>query len=269
MGAMGATSETGFGWITPVLAYAMATVGAGLGLRCAVRALTYWGRSKLYWLLTAAVSLGTGIWTMHFIAMLGFTVAGTQIRYDVDLTVLSLAVSILVTALGILLVGYGRSRAPSLALGGLLTGTGVAAMHYLGMAAVRLSGTVVYDKRTVALSVAIAVGAATAALWAGLAVRGPAAAAGAALLMGIAVTAMHYTGMSAATVRLDDAAGAAGLTDGVGAMDFLLPMIVCLGSGIFLTSAFVALSPTASPIPEPAGPAAARSLDEDERGTRV
>jgi len=247
MGPMGATTETGFGWATPVLSYVMACVGAALGLRCTVRALNATGRSKRNWLLAAAVAIGAGIWTMHFIAMLGFAVTGTEIRYDVALTLLSLLIPIVLTWVGMLIVGYGSSRAASLSIGGAVTGFGVVVMHYTGMAAMRLTGSVSYDPATVTLSVAIAVAASTAALWAGLTVRGPLPAVGASLIMGVAVTAMHYTGMRAAEVRLAAQTLASGHapTGGATAMAFILPMIVCLGSALFLTSAFVALSPTA------------------------
>jgi NO-binding membrane sensor protein with MHYT domain len=258
MGPMGATTETGFGWATPVLAYTMATVGAALGLRCTARALTADGRAKRGWLATAAVSLGSGIWTMHFIAMLGFAVTGTEIRYDVGLTLLSLAVSIAVTGAGLFIVGYGERRATPLLIGGAVTGTGVSVMHYVGMAAMRLDGAVAYDPATVALSVLIAILAATAALWAGLTIRGTAAVVGASLVMGIAVTAMHYTGMSAAEVRLATGTVASGHAPegGASAMDFILPIIVGIGASLFLTSTFVALSPVAPGRPERAAPAA-------------
>jgi NO-binding membrane sensor protein with MHYT domain len=253
MGPMGATTETGFGWATPILSYTMACVGAALGLRCTATALTRTGRSKRNWLAAAAVSIGSGIWTMHFIAMLGFAVTGTDIRYDVGLTVLSLLVCIAVVGAGIFVVGYGSRRAASLLLGGAVTGIGVAVMHYIGMAAMRLDGTVRYNPATVALSVAIAVLAAIAALWAGLTIRGTMATFGASLVMGVAVTAMHYTGMSAAEVKLatDTVASGQSPASGATAMDFLLPIIVGLGSAMFLTSAFVALSPDG-----PAHPAA-------------
>jgi NO-binding membrane sensor protein with MHYT domain len=248
MGPMGATTETGFGWATPVLSYVMACVGAALGLRCMVRALDATGRARRNWLLAAAVAIGAGIWTMHFIAMLGFAVTGTEIRYTVSLTLLSLLVPIVLTWIGMLIVGYGRSRAISLCLGGVVTGFGVVVMHYTGMAAMRLHGDISYNASTVALSVLIAVAAATAALWAGLTVRGPIAGIGASLIMGVAVSAMHYTGMRAAEVKVASETVGSGQapTGGATAMDFILPMIVCLGSALFLTSAFVALSPTSS-----------------------
>ncbi|MFE2428762.1 MHYT domain-containing protein [Streptomyces sp. NPDC059373] len=253
---MGHMDHASFGWLTPTLSYAMACVGAALGLRCTVRALAATGRSRRNWLITAASALGTGIWTMHFVAMLGFSVSGTEIRYNVPLTVLSLLVAMFMVGIGVFAVGYGRKRARSLAVGGLTTGLGVASMHYLGMAAVRLHGRVGYDPWLVALSVAIAVAAATAALWAALTIHRPIVVAGASLVMGAAVSSMHYTGMFA--VRVVVQPSAAGLP-GAGATAFLFPLVVFLGSYLFLTSAFVALSPTAR---ERAASATAQRLRE-------
>jgi NO-binding membrane sensor protein with MHYT domain len=247
MGPMSATTETNFGLVTPVLSYAMACVGSALGLRCTVRALAAEGRVKRNWLITAAAALGTGIWTMHFVAMLGFAVVGTDIRYAVVPTVASLTVAIVVTGAGSFIVGYGPSRGPALLAGGVVTGIGVAAMHYLGMAGLRLDGTIHYDTSTVALSVVIGIAAATAAFWAALTVRLPLASLGAALIMAVAVSAMHYTGMQAAVVQVRAGGGP---VSGATAMDFIFPMVVVLGSALFLSSAFVALSPT-SPHPLP------------------
>jgi NO-binding membrane sensor protein with MHYT domain len=247
------------GWATPVLSYAMAVVGSALGLRCTVRALTAGGRSKRNWLVSASIAIGAGIWTMHFIAMLGYTVDGTAIRYDIPLTLISLLVAIAVVGAGVFTAGYGRSRLRSILFGGVGTGLGVAAMHYIGMAAVELNGTISYDPAVVTASVVIAIVAASAALWAALSVRGPAVAAVAALVMGLAVSSMHYTGMAAVTV--DVHAGDAPLP-GVSATAFILPLAVVLGSFLFLTCAFVALSPTARERAE--GEAAARPLHEVE-----
>lgn len=239
---MGHLDHAAFGWLTPVLSYAMASIGAALGLRCTVRALAATGPSRRNWLLAAASAIGTGIWTMHFVAMLGFSVSGTEIRYDVPLTILSLLVAMVVVGAGVFAVGYGRDRRRALALGGLTTGLGVASMHYLGMAALRLHGGVRYDPMLVGLSVVIAVIAATVALWAGLNVTSPVAVACASLVMGGAVSSMHYTGMLAVSVRVSPSGEA---LPGATAMQFIFPLAVGLGSYLFLTSAFVALSPTA------------------------
>ncbi|GGU48254.1 MHYT domain-containing protein [Streptomyces lavendofoliae] len=239
---MGHLDHATFGWLTPALSYAMACVGAALGLRCTVRALEATGASRRNWLLTAASAIGTGIWTMHFVAMLGFGVTGTDIRYDVPLTVFSLVVAMLVVGGGVFAVGYAHDRVRGLLLGGLTTGLGVAGMHYLGMAALRLNGSVRYDPLLVALSVAIAVLAATAALWAALHITSPLAVTAASPLMGAAVSSMHYTGMFAVSV---DVVPATGEPPGATAMQFVFPLAVGLGSYLFVTSAFVSLSPTA------------------------
>ncbi|MEU2075330.1 MHYT domain-containing protein [Streptomyces sp. NPDC013489] len=259
---MGHLDHATFGWLTPALSYAMACVGAALGLRCTVRALDATGRSRRNWLLTAASAIGTGIWTMHFVAMLGFGVTGTDIRYDVPLTILSLVVAMAVVGVGVFAVGYGRDRVRSLLIGGLTTGVGVASMHYMGMAALRLHGEVRFDPLLVALSVVIAVVAATAALWAALNIHAPAAVAVASLVMGAAVSSMHYTGMLAVGV---DVAPSTAALPGATVMQFIFPLAVGLGSYLFITSAFVALSPTAK---ERAAYASAGRLT-DERAVDV
>ncbi|AXE82186.1 MHYT domain-containing protein [Streptomyces atratus] len=239
---MGHLDHATFGWLTPALSYAMACIGAALGLSCTVRALDTTGRSRRNWLITAASAIGSGIWTMHFVAMLGFGVTGTDIRYNVPLTLLSLLGAMVVVGGGVFAVGYSRDRTRALLLGGFATGLGVASMHYLGMAALRLHGTIHYDPLRVALSVAIAVVAATAALWAALNIKSPRAVALASLVMGAAVSSMHYTGMLAVSVHV---APSGRELSGATTMQFIFPLAVGLGSYLFLTSAFVALSPTA------------------------
>ncbi|MFJ7945020.1 MHYT domain-containing protein [Streptomyces sp. NPDC096354] len=239
---MGHLDHATFGWLTPALSYAMAVIGSALGLSCTVRALDTSGRSRRNWLIAAASALGTGIWTMHFVAMLGFGVTGTDIRYNVPLTLLSLLGAMVVVGCGVFAVGYSRDRTRALLVGGFGTGLGVASMHYLGMAALRLHGTIHYDPLRVVFSVVIAVVAATAALWAALNIKSPRAVALASLVMGAAVSSMHYTGMMAVGVRVTTSDVE---LPGASTMQFIFPLAVGLGSYLFLTSAFVALSPTA------------------------
>lgn len=239
---MGHLDHATFGWLTPALSYAMAVIGSALGLSCTVRALDTSGRSRRNWLIAAASALGSGIWTMHFVAMLGFGVTGTDIRYDVPLTLLSLLGAMVVVGCGIFAVGYSRDRTRALLIGGFGAGVGVASMHYLGMAALRLHGTIDYDPLRVGLSVAIAVVAATAALWAALNIKSSRGVALASLVMGAAVSSMHYTGMMAVGVRVTPSGSE---LQGATTMQFIFPLAVGLGSYLFLTSAFVALSPTA------------------------
>jgi NO-binding membrane sensor protein with MHYT domain len=224
-----------YGAVTPVAAYLMACLGGALGLRCIVRTLLSTQSWKAGWLALGAASIGCGIWTMHFIAMIGFQVVETRVRYDAGLTVLSLAVAIVVVGIGVFIVGYRGASTRNLSFAGAITGLGVAAMHYLGMAALHLNGTIRYDAAVVTLSVVIAVVAATAALWAAVTIRGFLTSLGASLIMGIAVTGMHYTGMSAVSVHVHGRTG--GSWAGDSPTSLLLPML--LGPVIFLLLAGV------------------------------
>ncbi|MDX3314330.1 MHYT domain-containing protein [Streptomyces sp. NPDC054884] len=223
-----------YGAVTPVAAYVMACLGGALGLRCIVRTLLNPASFKPGWLALGAASIGCGIWTMHFIAMMGFQVAETRVGYHVGLTVLSLAVAVVVVGVGVFIVGYRGAGRTALSLAGAVTGLGVAAMHYLGMAAMQLNGEVSYAPLTVALSVVIAVIAATAALWAAVTIRGFLTSLGASLVMGLAVSGMHYTGMAAVSVHVHDTTAS---WSGDTATSLLLPML--LGPVIFLLLAGV------------------------------
>lgn len=256
---MGHIDHFSSGALTPVLAYVMSCVGASLGLLCTSRARALTGWARVGWFTLAAISIGgTGIWVMHFVAMLGFSVEGTPIRYDVPQTVLSLLVSITVVAAGLITAATGSGGYRRLALGGLLTGCGVAVMHYMGMYAMNMHGHLSYAPATVAASVVIAVVAATAALWFALNVRGPLATTGAALVMGIAVCGMHYTGMASlsATVHVSTAPVA-----GAQASNFIAPLITGISLFTVITLFIVALSPTEDELREDA--------DFDERLDRL
>ncbi|MFE3168054.1 MHYT domain-containing protein [Streptomyces sp. NPDC059224] len=222
--------------VTPVAACLMACLGGALGLRCTVRPLHDGGQPwKPGRLAPGAASIGCGIWTMHFIAMIGFHVQETTIHYDAALTLLSLAVAIRVAGIGVFAGGYLGATAATLSTAGVITGLGVAAMHYLGMAALRLDGTIHYDRFTVALSVLIAIAAATAALWAAVSVRGFPAGLGASLAMGLAVSGMHFTAMAAVSVDVHPAS-ATSWSD-ASPTSLLLPVL--LGPAVFLLLAGV------------------------------
>ncbi|WP_371664456.1 MHYT domain-containing protein [Streptomyces sp. NBC_00280] len=224
-----------YGFVTPVAAYIMACLGSALGLRCVVRSLLNQDSWKPGWLALGAAAIGCGIWTMHFIAMIGFQVEETAVRYDIGLTVTSLAVAIVVVGIGVFVVGYRGATPAALSAAGIVTGLGVAAMHYLGMAALHLNGTIRYDTVTVGLSVVIAIVAATAALWAAVSIRGFLTSLGASLVMGVAVSGMHYTGMAAVSVHLHEASG--NTWSGDSPTSLLLPMLI--GPVIFLLLAAV------------------------------
>ncbi|MGJ6961457.1 MHYT domain-containing protein [Streptosporangium sp. G11] len=216
-----------YGLLTPVLAYVMSSVGCMLGLLLTAKARAAGGSARVRWLVGGALSIGgTGIWVMHFVAMMGFAVGGGQIRYDVPLTVGSAVLAIVVVGAGLFLVSYQGESPLSLLSGGVLTGLGVAGMHYIGMFAMNMSAQVSYDPLLVGLSVLIAIAASTVALWFTLRVSGALATGGAALIMALAVCGMHYTGMFALEVRplisLTPIEGARGV-------DFMLPTLALVG----------------------------------------
>ena len=149
---------------SPVLGYAVSCLGAFLGLRCVTRASYNRGRARARWLAAAATAIGaTGIWAMHFIAMLGFAVPGQHISYNVPVTIASMLIAIAAVGAGLLIVGSGTGGRPRLLAGGLIAGTGVAAMHYLGMAAMVMPDSMSYSRPLLIASVAIAITAGTAA----------------------------------------------------------------------------------------------------------
>ncbi|WSQ08302.1 hypothetical protein OG604_11335 [Streptomyces sp. NBC_01231] len=212
-----------YGLVTPLVAYLMACLGGALGLRCTTRSMLVGNSWRLGWLALGSAAIGSGIWTMHFIAMMGFKIEQAPIHYDRVTTYASLGVAIVMVGVGIFIVGYRGARGTALMTGGAVTGLGIATMHYLGMAGMRFNGKLEYDTLTVAVSVVIAVVAATAALWSAGQVRGFLWSVGASLIMGLAVTGMHYTGMASLSVHLH---GTAAPTSGDSPASLLAPMMI-------------------------------------------
>jgi diguanylate cyclase len=174
------------------------------------------------WLLGGAFAMGAGIWCMHFVAMLAFKLP-IPVSYDLGTTLLSLAFAILISGFALIVVSKPPLTLLRLAAGGIVMGIGICTMHYTGMIAMRLDALVVYRPGYFALSVVNAVVCSTVALWlvsflGGSPQRGHFAyKVLAALVMGVAICGMHYTGMYA-TVCLSS--GAAGQT--VAAIDPIL-----------------------------------------------
>jgi NO-binding membrane sensor protein with MHYT domain len=220
----GSVDGFSYGLVTPVVAYLMACLGGALGLRCTTRSLLVANTWRVGWLALGSAAIGSGIWTMHFIAMMGFSVEGLPIRYDPLMTFASLGLAILMVGIGVFIVGYKGATSTALFTGGTITGLGVASMHYLGMAGMRLHGTISYNTFTVVASVVIAMAAATAALWAAVQVRGIMWSLGASLVMGLAVSGMHYMAMAGVSVHAHT--GAAGSLEGDSVTAILGPMLI-------------------------------------------
>ena len=159
--------------------------------------------SERSWLLIGALTMGIGVWSMHFIAMLAFELP-VPVNYDFWITVGSVFPVILASAVTLYVISRATCNGRQLIVGGVLMGAGIGVMHYAGMAAMRTNALMRFDPLIFALSVVVAVILSITALsvnWrAGQERSGSNSlvAIGAALVMGFAVSGMHYTGMSAA-----------------------------------------------------------------------
>ncbi|UEP52420.1 histidine kinase [Burkholderia ambifaria] len=169
---------------------------------------------KRAWLGGGAAAMGTGIWSMHFVGMLALALP-IPLGYALPDTVASLVIAVLVSYFALNIVTRARLSRRRLLAGGALMGAGIVGMHYTGMAAMRMAPGIRYDPVLFAASIGIAVIASTAALWMAQALRvqqarhATALRIGAALIMGIAITGMHYTAMAAAYFAPDARCGAA------------------------------------------------------------
>ncbi|WP_407353384.1 MHYT domain-containing protein [Luteimonas sp. R10] len=209
-----------------VLSYLVSVLGAFTALQVAIgipAARTDAQRRAA--IVGGGVAMGGGaIWAMHFIAMLACRM-DVPVTYDPGLTLLSALMAIGACMLGLAIAGTGLFSWGKLAVAGTCMGLGVAAMHYTGMAAMRMPATAQYDMGVVLLSVAIAIVASAAALWLAFNLRGWVQMLGSALVMGVAVCGMHYTGMYAVSFV---ATGEAAVAGGLGG--------AYLGMGVFMVA---------------------------------
>jgi NO-binding membrane sensor protein with MHYT domain len=150
------------------------------------------------WLVAAAITMGSGIWSMHFVAMLAFMLP-IPMSYDVGLTALSLIVAIFVTGVSFYVISRKRASPLRLVLSGIFMGVGIVAMHYTGMAAMRGHVELSHDRLFIALSLVVAIGASAAALWLAFRTTDLGQKLIAALVMGVAISGMHYTAMAGTT----------------------------------------------------------------------
>jgi NO-binding membrane sensor protein with MHYT domain/CheY-like chemotaxis protein/nitrogen-specific signal transduction histidine kinase len=183
-----------------VLSFAIACLASYTALDLAGRVKTSSGRPRFLWLLGGATAMGTGIWSMHFVAMLALKLP-ISVSYDVSLTLLSLTYAAIASGIALWLLSRQTVNLLLLLFGSICMGTAIAWMHYTGMAAMRIQAAIEYDFWLVSLSVAIAIGASLAALWLAFRFQKDTSATAnwqkiaSAVVMGIAISGMHYTGM--------------------------------------------------------------------------
>jgi NO-binding membrane sensor protein with MHYT domain len=188
-------------WMGVAISYVVAVLGSFAALQCARHMFDKQG--KLDWAMgiSAAIALGgIGIWSMHFIGMLAYR-PGVPVSYEIVPTVLSLIAAIVISGLALFLAGRkGRFTVGGWVAGSVLAGLGVCVMHYMGMYAMNMRASMTWDMAIIGISVAIAIGAAGAALWLAFNLDRLWLQIAAAFVMGVAVCAMHYTGMSSVSL---------------------------------------------------------------------
>ena len=158
------------------------------------------GRMRRIWLTVSAISTGFGIWATHFIAMLAFT-PGLPSGYNIVLTVASLVAAISLTGVGLTVSLMNWRHGPW--IGGAIVAGGIAAMHYTGMAAFEVAGTVMWDPVLVAASILLGAAVGAIALPVGLHGDSERWKIGGALLLTLAICAHHFTAMGAASILPD------------------------------------------------------------------
>ncbi|MGF6817106.1 diguanylate cyclase (GGDEF)-like protein [Paraburkholderia atlantica] len=201
-------------WLVAI-SFAVATLASYTALDLTGRIfLLASARRRQAWRLGGALALGVGIWSMHFVAMLAFSLP-IPLGYDLGLTAYSLALAIGASYLALFLTTQQRLTPARLLAGGVVMGIGIAGMHYTGMAALRMAPAIHYQPVWFAASIAIAIGASSAALWMARVLSNEherhiaRKRLAAALVMGVAISGMHYTAMAAADFAPGAICGAA------------------------------------------------------------
>ncbi len=226
------------------LSVAIAIGASYAALDLAGRVTAAMGRARALWLAGGAVAMGGGIWSMHYVGMLAFHLP-IAVLYDWPTVFVSLVAAILASAVALFVVSretMGLSRAW---VGSVVMGAGIACMHYIGMAAMRLAAMCEWSYSLVALSVVLAIVISFVALWIAFRLRKERGGMGrlklaSSVVMGAAIPVMHYTGMAAATFfpsdRMPDTSHSVSIS-ALGALDIAVVAFMALGTAI-LTSLF-------------------------------
>jgi PAS domain S-box-containing protein len=181
----------------------IAVAASYAGLDLAARVTFARGRTRHLWLSGGATAMGIGIWSMHYVGMLAFHLP-IPVQYDWPTVLASLLAAIFGSFVALFVVSRQKMGPLRALVGCAIMGGGIAGMHYIGMAAMRLPATCHYSPALVTLSVVLAFVISLVALWLTFHFRGETTSWGwrkiiSALVMGAAIPIMHYTGMAAAT----------------------------------------------------------------------
>jgi diguanylate cyclase (GGDEF)-like protein len=228
-----------------IVSLLMAMLASYTALDMAARVAAAKGRAAFWWLAGGSIAMGVGIWSMHFLGMLAFRLP-VAMGYDSSITLLSLLIAMASSLFALWIVCQSHLSWRRLAASALIMGAGVCSMHYTGMAAMRMTPPIHYNLPLFILSVVIAVVASGAALWIAFHLRHRASGvrrlrAAAAVVMGIAIAGMHYTGMAAARFPANSrcAMAESGVTTGWLAM--LITVFACAVLSIALITSVLDL----------------------------
>ncbi|HEV3306321.1 MAG TPA: diguanylate cyclase [Candidatus Sulfotelmatobacter sp.] len=190
------------------LSIVQAMLASYAALEMAGRVASTHGRGRAIWLTCGAASMGLGIWATHYVGMLALSMP-MQVFYHLPTVVISLLTSIAASAVALFAVSRAKMGVWTGIAGSIVMGSGIAAMHYIGMAAMRCTAVIVYDVRIVALSIVLAIVTSFVALNLAFRVRGERTTTrrkiGCAVITGSAIPMMHYTGMWAASFHATEA----------------------------------------------------------------
>ena len=203
MGPDNSAMVMSYNYYLVALSVAISTLASYAALDLAGRVTAAHGAVRIAWLSGGACAMGMGIWAMHYIGMLACSLP-VAVDYDWLIVVLSLLCATFASGVALFVVSRQHMTPVDITLGSLTMGGGIAAMHYIGMAAMRLPAICSYSVPLVVLSVVLAVVISMVALWLAFALRldrqhHSAKKIAAAVVMGAAIPVMHYTGMAAAT----------------------------------------------------------------------
>jgi NO-binding membrane sensor protein with MHYT domain/two-component sensor histidine kinase len=189
------------------LSIVVAMVVAYTALKLAARVAEAGRSAGRWWLIGGAAAMGMGIWSMHFIGMLAYSVE-IPLRYGIFKTLLSLVIAMITSGFALAIASRPQLSLARLAISSIVMGAGISAMHYSGMSAIQIVPMITYQPWLVLASIAIAIGASFAALWLAFRLRSGRsrmlglARGAAAAIMGLAISGMHYTAMAASKLAV-------------------------------------------------------------------
>jgi len=186
-------------WLV-ALSIGIAVQGSFVGLSLARELDCAEGFRRRLLLAGASLTLATGVWSMHFVAMLAANFP-SAIDYLVLPTLLSFLICVIVVGVGVYVAHAPGPPALRIGAGAIAMGLGISLMHYVGMSAVHLAGPTYQETPYVVASVVVSVGASGFALWVLDSRPTKAGISMGALALGLAISGMHYTAM--AGMRLD------------------------------------------------------------------